>query len=890
MANFEGCTPYSIERFTSLFEQDDVTVAPLGVAAVCRNSRFHLTGVDTRYGINQKVGNGWFGLNLGTGFPVTGAYSFKYSGNGVAPDKQVPLVYDQNGNLKIESPAGSGVMVPVTSAQVPLPAGYLQATQTLNRGYLTFTDLLKSLGLPAVYDLNTGLLDPASIKPFGVTWAPNTVYGVGDVVTPQGAAGNGHTYRCSVGGVSGENQPAFPLGEGATVVDNTVTWTETTPVLAQTLQLVIQGVPTVTHNAGVGTFAAGRDVYIAVTLVNGNGESVLGGIFSFLNTVLNDRFVVTSPVLPTWVQQLAGAAAVTGYNVYEADVAHGNAAPGTAAFKKVNVGLIAIGVNQNVDTSGAGAAPPVGDSSFIVPLGNICAGLRYAVVLFLTRTGYITGMTQAAVVAYNPNLSPGAGLQLYMAHISTGPPNTASRIVAFTTADNANTVGPFAYIPAQDSVNGVIMTATQINDNTTTSATFNFTDDYLRKQMNTTKNVTAYFDKIQVPPCSNVYFSPTLNSMIWMPDILPSGFFISPSRDPETIFGSTGLLQVAETDGQKRMGWLDYRGIQYVLKEASGHEVTPNSSNPSQWTPRLRWSGVGPCGIRAYGAGKNFIGFVAGPGGDRKGAWASGIYIWDGSEPPKRITKEIPITWARVNWAAKQTIWMFIDDESHEVLVGLPLDRATVPSHVLSCNFEEDLAMNPPIHSTIYSRGKFISSAAARKWSLQDIAANSCIRTQRTVLNPPAQFDSVTVQSQLWYASSYDSAIRAMTPGVFSDDGNLLAIPWVYETVCPGDALKLCRLGGVQALLSGYGAIGVSVLAGSVKSTQDGGVNNRATEIRLKDAIVRPGLTTDYKCQGHGINERYRVRFSTIGKPAGTWGSIKSCTLFLNPVFQARAN
>jgi hypothetical protein len=325
------------------------------------------------------------------------------------------------------------------------------------------------------------------------------------------------------------------------------------------------------------------------------------------------------------------------------------------------------------------------------------------------------------------------------------------------------------------------------------------------------------------------------------------------------------------------MGIVDYKGVAYALKEASGHEVNPSSANPADWTTTKRWEGVGPCGLRAFDSGLHFVIFV-----HRSGVWA-----FTGDEP-RRLTKEIPITWARVNWAAGQTIWVKIDDETREIHVGVPLDRATVPSHTLTLNFEEDVTLSPPIHSTMYSRGKFVSTAAARKWSVQDIPANSAVRALRTALNAPPQFDAATIQSQLWFASSYDGAVRAQTPNYFYDDGN--TVNWIVETVCPGDALKLSRLGGAQALLSGNGAIGVTVLAGSVKATADGGVNNRQTEIKLRDAFVKPGMTTDYKCGASGLNERFRLRFSTAGKPPGTWGDLKSATLYTNPLFTARTN
>lgn len=860
-------------------EQSDIDNLPLGVAAVARNVTYRLTGVRTRWGIGQTLGNVAVGFNTGTGKPVTGLQSFKYNGNGVTADKQVPLVYDQQGNMFIESPAGSGILVPVTPAKnsdgnnlISLPAGYLQAAQTLNRGYLAFTDLTKSTGLPAAYDLNTGILDPASMKLFGFKWTAATAVSVGEIVSPTSVAGNGHLYRCTTAGTTDGAEPIWPLTDSGTINDNGVIWTEYTPVLAQSLQNVINVAPSIVKSPGGGTFAAARDVYIALTLQNGNGETLLGNIFVSVNTTLNDRFVVSPPVLPAWVTALTGANTPIAYKIYEADVPTGNAAPVASAFKLASSSLLANPFN--VDTTAGGAAPPVTDLSFIVPAGNICAGQRYAVTLFVNRNGYITGMTQASVVGINVAAN---GSQLYMANVAIGPKNTAQRIVAFGIAGGTN-VGPFAYIPTTDSVNGIQMTSTVINDNTTTTATFNFTDIYLTLQMATTTNVTGFFDKIQIPNCVGCYFSPTLNRMIWFPDALPSGFYISPARDPETIFGSTGILQVSENDREKRMGWVDFKSVQYVLKEKSGHEVTVSSVNPSQWTSRRRWTGMGPCGLRAFDVGPDFIAF----------AHRSGAYVFRG-DTPQWVSKELSITWKRINWAAASTIWVTIDDETKEVRFGVPLGLATVPSHILKLNYEESLEMDPPVHSSIYSRGKFVSSAGARKWSIDTIAANSCIRAERTLLNLPVDgsFDQQTGQSQVLFASSNpDGAVAGVLPGVLADLTPTVSvgIDSVYEGVPPGEALKILQLGGVQVNCGGSGAIGISLLSQNNKATADGGNNTLATEKILKD-LIAPNIA--YVAQASGQAERWRLRVSNKGVP-GAGFDLKSAIIWARPLFQSR--
>lgn len=966
MANFDGFTPSPFGRFCSLYEEEDVTAAPLGVAAVCRNNRWHVTSAGSRFGINQQIGQAWVGLNSGKGFPITGAECFKYSGNGVVPDKQVPVLFDQNGNLLLESPVGSGTLIPIVSGQVSPPVGaYMESAQTLNRGFLAFTNIANpavAASVNAVYDLNSGILDPLSMRPVGEQFKTGETYRVGECVTPilASAGGNGlaagRLFRVSAitTGIAGNVEPTWPNTDGGVVVSGGVTFTENTPVWGTTINtfsgiianngnLTANGglpnsgiVATASTNAGAGgTYAAGRDIYVMLSLVNGNGESnVIYGI-AVVNTLLNDQLQIKiTTALRAYLTALTGTAAITGWNLYVADVATGGPQPAVASFGKVlasaggvpvapfsvalnttilvnsspapsgvydnsvsaNVGdvtedivptitpgkIVTIGGQKFIQGAGGTLLPapntanavPQSNAAFLLNTpGNVATGQRFAIVLFVNRNGNISGYGANFFIRCD-SITP--NLQIQMFGIPIGPPETAQRIIAFTQAGGTQ-VGPFAYIPANDSQNGIPITSTVINDNVTTTATFNFTDIYLEELMATNKNVTTFFDKIKIPALRSLTYLETLDRMVYLPYELPSGAFFSLPGEPESVFDSTGGLEISETDGQQLMGVIDYGGVIYGLKEASGHEVHTSSADPADWTYTKRWDKVGPCGLRAFDVGLHFVIFVH----------RSGVYVFMGDKP-RRLTKEIPITWGRVNWAAGQTIWVKIDDETREIHIGVPLDRATVPSHTLTLNFEESVNLDPPVHSTIYSKGKFISTAAARKWSVQDIAANSAVRVNRTVLNGPAQFDAATLQSQLWFASSYDGAVRAQTPNYYYDDGN--TINWTLETVCPGEALKVARLGGAQALLSGNGAISVTVLAGSVKATADGGVNNRQTEIKLKDAIVRPGLTTDYKCGASGVNERFRLRFSTAGKPPGTWADIKSAILYTNPLFTAKAD
>jgi hypothetical protein len=883
------------------------------VSPYLRNVRFHLTGCRTRDGIQNL-----YGFVLPDGGAVTGLAAQKIGSP--TGDLEVPIAFSSLGTLYRETPAGSGQVVPLNpqGPLVTLPANAsMQAALAFKKCYLAFTDLQNSLSSPAVYNPLLNALDPLSMKSVGQLWTKNTQYFVGEVVCPSTpVGGNGHSYRCTVAGVSGAAQPAFPVGEGANVGDGGVTWQENTPLMAQALPE--PAIPAVVRNAGAGTFAANRDVYILVTLVNGNGETdaETALAFKFVATTLNDRFVVPAPTLALWVQALGAPYAATGYNVYEADVATGGAAPAIGAYKKVNVGAVAFGVTTNVDTTGAGAAPPVTNGALIVPVGNICMGLRYLVVLFVNRNGYISGMTQPSVVSYN---GASDGFQLYVPHIPTGPVGTIARICAFTPAGQLDQLagtgisnaGPYFWIAPSvqffvtsgfdltqappgvtiaDVVNGVQMTSTVVNDNVTTSATFNFTDDYLKQTEN---EVSDYFRKFQVPPCSDIYYSETLRRMFYAADNLQSGWYVSLEDDPESVYSDTGLVEAAENNGQNRTAVREYAGIVYLMKERGGFALSNVTGDPSTWDAVPAWKGSGPCGPRAVDVCTAFMAYVH----------RSGAYIFTGGLP-LLVSKELPahtgLTWKNINWQAQKTIWVMIDDETREIRIGVPYGESTVPNLVLKLNYEESPDFEPPIHFSAYI-GKEIATGACYKWSIDDIAANLAIRAERTLQNPPDLMDGVTRQSQILYASSNpDGAVAAITPGVYNDNGE--GIDSTLESACPvitnasGQVVKSLfgpsRLGGVQANIGGQGQIAISILSLRAKDPKQGGVNpppgGPAAAVAGTEVVLKPCQAgVPYSSGGRLTNERFRLRISN-NKQRDVFFDVKWACIYAAPLSTAR--
>jgi hypothetical protein len=112
----------------------------------------------------------------------------------------------------------------------------------------------------------------------------------------------------------------------------------------------------------------------------------------------------------------------------------------------------------------------------VTPFGQMAPGLHLVAVAYLTDQGAITAPSVFGTFIAN------GGQYLSISNLLPGPTNIVARIIMFTGAQ-PNVPGelpPFFYIPATPQLEGQIVgTATQINDNTTTSVILDFADNTL---------------------------------------------------------------------------------------------------------------------------------------------------------------------------------------------------------------------------------------------------------------------------------------------------------------------------------------------------------------------------------------------------------------------------
>jgi len=653
-----------------------------------------------------------------------------------------------------------------------------------------------------------------------------------------------------------------------------------------------------------GTFAAGRDVYVAQTYTNAQGETPLGPPNSVINTNGNDAVLVNVAVpLGPDNQQLY---TISSVGIYEADVPTGDPAPPSSAFALV--GYYQAQDQPIILSAATGPNPPITNTTG--PGGAIVAdtatggangtqGYRYAAMGWINQEETFSGFTAGSVVSTIIDLD---GYEIGAFNILTGMPNVVGRYIAFGIADGTQ-AGPFNWIgnvdlqvpsqndvyPDQTLVDQVEQSATVILDNETTQAWFNFTDTYL-----TTENNVDDRLEITIPPTGvRVDYLETLNRLVvtGVPGYQAAPW-ISLEGDYESFYADLSPVPISSA-GDICFGVTDkYKGIPFAMMQSGGFTLSPNTGDPASWSAQRRWGGsdpavaLGPCGFRAWAACGKFIIF----------ACEKGLFKYDMSDPDM-MSKEVPRLWGQINWAAGSTISVSIDEDTHTVIVLVPTGASTVPNKKYVLSYIE--GWNNPIHFSTFS-GREISMDACRRWSPHDCAAFLCVRMRRTL--PPGgnayldgpSFNSMPESSfqvtQLLHASSApDGLVNARTPGVFNDNGG--GIDFQYETMSSGLMQAVCKPEGFNLNACGQGTLFASFIASRSMETDEGGVTKLVEmldEVQAEPIALTPkqniGITRRVP---PAINEFWRVRF-TNGKQADNWASLKAMTTYMIPVTPGR--
>lgn len=145
------------------------------------------------------------------------------------------------------------------------------------------------------------------------------------------------------------------------------------------------------------------------------------------------------------------------------------------------------------------------DVGTVTAFGQIVPGLHQLQVLFVTQEDAITEPSPPVTFMAN------GGQYLAISNIAIGPPSIKARILQFTGSGGAY----FFYLPIPAQVNGqIVSTATQINDNTTTSTVLDFSDATLYRGIATSVPGNNLVEQVVLGPVGG-FFAYSSRLMAW---------------------------------------------------------------------------------------------------------------------------------------------------------------------------------------------------------------------------------------------------------------------------------------------------------------------------------------------------------------------------------------
>lgn len=424
----------------------------------------------------------------------------------------------------------------------------------------------------------------------------------------------------------------------------------------------------------------------------------------------------------------------------------------------------------------------VGPASYAqsATVGDVQSGTRYAIVLTKTETGYISGYSISDIVKVEITDD---GFKVDVSGVGVHPDgNVIARIVAFTQA-GASSEGPYFYIPDDDFIeglngavdaNGNNITKTVIENNAATTATFNFTDEYLLGSV----DVTTFIDKTRPTNAKAISYSKTLRRIVLCGEDEDT-FRFSEVDDPETFMATTGIAKPGQGDGGVAMCSREFRRELYCLRNNGAHLAQATALTPSEWGFQQVWSEVGPEGPWAVDVGEEFMAF----------AHRSGPYVYRG-EAPEWIGYEITgnkksdnPNWDQINWDYAHLIYVAIDEKNKLIKFGVPLGTSTQVNVELIVDYTDGWKN--------------------RRWSYDDMNSARTIYAKRpNIGNRTAVIASNAPDGKLLFEDEDSN----------TNDGTGEIIQEVQFGFYPGDDQSgVFQLDAVDAKVNGQGTVAVTV-------------------------------------------------------------------------------
>lgn len=305
--------------------------------------------------------------------------------------------------------------------------------------------------------------------------------------------------------------------------------------------------------------------------------------------------------------------------------------------------------------------------------------------------------------------------------------------------------------------------------------------------------------------------------------------------DPESIDGLTGIMNVAENNGQAIRAGFVVRGNCYFVKERSLYVTNDNgSTEPDQWSVEEVSSSAGTPSPRGVATGDGWA-IIAG---------RNGVNFFAGGKPTP-ISDEIRPDWDAVQWKYGDAIWVELDTQSKRIWIGVPY-TAGVPhaTHIFYCRYEGETPVD----------GK-------RSWSIW--------QTTEPLhgLNCRAAVFQETTDGEKNFLVSMDDIVASLDESA-RNDPNSTIINSYYKTAFVGDSWGRNLFGYLTMNVRGVGNL--SVLC----------ISPTGVTVPISSVILQNPFNKDVERILNVAGERHAFRFGTTNLDE-TW-SMQKFVVFLN--------
>lgn len=178
--------------------------------------------------------------------------------------------------------------------------------------------------------------------------------------------------------------------------------------------------------------------------------------------------------------------------------------------------------------------------------------------------------------------------------------------------------------------------------------------------------------------------------------LTPSLVYWSRTNQAEAYDGLSGLMNVAENNGQSIRAAFVLRNACYFVKERSMYVTHDTaSSEPSSWPVELVSSTVGTLSVRGVGLGDGWA-IIANP---------QGIYYFDGGVPIC-ISDDIRYDVGRFQELQSTRMWVRVNTARKRIYIGVPFaspEAGFGHNQILLCRYEGNTPLDGPRQWSIWS-------------------------------------------------------------------------------------------------------------------------------------------------------------------------------------------